>query len=295
MRTCQEYEALISAFLDGELSEAERREIAEHLASCPACRQYFDGLAAMHDAFGQVEEAPVPEGFSARVMARVREMPQEEKTKIIPLPSWKRWAALAACCAAAVLGLWSFQSRSGGMAGVAQTSMAGSGPAVARDAILPAGQDSVTTDDAPMALMEEAGEDLPEEVPASVENTSEAQKQYSDEDGCVLPEAKEDAAEPEADAGAAPVPMPELAMAAPTLGGEAERQSASGTTAASGVVAASGETARTWVEDELGLDWEPGRTYLLTEEEFSSLVDALTDAGEDFRLEAGEGCRLLAE
>ena len=43
-------------------------------------------------------------------------------------------------------------------------------------------------------------------------------------------------------------------------------------------------------------NWENGRTYLLTEEEFAGLADVLTAAGEDFRQESGEeGCRLLAE
>ena len=35
MKTCEEYEALISAFLDGELSGEERAETAAHLAACP--------------------------------------------------------------------------------------------------------------------------------------------------------------------------------------------------------------------------------------------------------------------
>ena len=63
----------------------------------------------------------------------------------------------------------------------------------------------------------------------------------------------------------------------------------------SGIITASGETARTWVENELGLEWEPGRTYLLTEEEYAGLLSALTAADEDFRLEPEEGCWLVAE
>ena len=52
--------------------------------------------------------------------------------------------------------------------------------------------------------------------------------------------------------------------------------------------------ARLWVEEELGLPWEIGRIYPLTEEEYAELLAVLTEAGEDFRQEAGETC-LLAE
>ena len=36
MRSCEEYELLVSAFLDGELSGTEREELAEHLPPMPA-------------------------------------------------------------------------------------------------------------------------------------------------------------------------------------------------------------------------------------------------------------------
>ena len=61
--------------------------------------------------------------------------------------------------------------------------------------------------------------------------------------------------------------------------------------ALTGTVTAGGETARAWVERELGLPWE----YPLTAEQFSALLDELNLAGEDFRLEAGESCLLTAE
>lgn len=62
-----------------------------------------------------------------------------------------------------------------------------------------------------------------------------------------------------------------------------------------GTLSAGGEAARRWVEDELGLDWESGRLYQLTEEEYAGLLAALAEAEEDFRQEPGEGFWLLAE
>ena len=45
-------------------------------------------------------------------MARVRETPQPSpaEKKIIPLPHWRRWAALAACCALIAVGVFGFQN-----------------------------------------------------------------------------------------------------------------------------------------------------------------------------------------
>ena len=293
MKTCEEYASLISDFLDGELSAEDRAEVAEHLASCPACQQYFDDLVAMHDAFDQIEEAPVPDGFAEQIMARVRETPQTEEKKVIPFPHWRRWAALAACCAIAALGLWSAQRREAAPQRVSETALAESAPSMARDAAIEA---MMSADDASVALMmDEDGAIFPKDVPAvlSEEASSEERKQSRNVSGSA-PEAgevEEDAAETEADAGdsgdGAGMPEPAMALPAPAAGYQRE--------SLSGIITASGEAARTWVETELNLEWEPGRTYLLTEEEYAGLLSALTSAEEDFQVEPEEGCWLLAE
>ena len=293
MKTCEEYESLISGFLDGELSAEDRAGVAEHLASCPACQQYFDDLVAMHDAFDRIEEVPAPDGFTERIMAQVRETPQAEGKKTIPVPRWRRWAALAACCAVAALGLWSVQ-RTAAPQKVSQSALSESAPSMARDAaveeIMAAG-DALET-----LMMDEDGGVFPKDVPAALseEASPEERKQSreaSDSTSDSLPAAEEDAAETEADAGysrdGAGMPEPAVAVPAPAAIDQEEPLS--------GIITASGETARTWVENELGLEWEPGRTYLLTEEEYAGLLSALTAAEEEFQVEPEEGCWLLAE
>lgn len=294
MKTCEEYESLISDFLDGELSAEDRAEVAEHLASCPACQQYFDDLVAMHDAFDQIEEVPVPDGFAEQIMARVRETPQTEEKKVIPFPHWRRWAALAACCAIAALGLWSAQRREAAPQRVSQTALAESAPSMARGAAI---EEIIATDDALEALMmDEDGAVFPKDVPAALseEASSAERKQSRDASGSTsdsLPEVEEDVVETEADAGdssdGAGMPEPAMAVPAPAANDQGEPLS--------GIITASGETARTWVERELNLEWEPGRAYLLTKEEYAGLLSALTAAEEDFQVEPEEGCWLLAE
>ena len=108
MRPCEEYEDLISAFIDGVLPEADRERLMEHMASCPACQAYFDDQVAIHDAFVH-GEAPAPERLASAVMAQVCSTPQRAKRKPILL-RWQSYAALAACCALVVLGLWRFRN-----------------------------------------------------------------------------------------------------------------------------------------------------------------------------------------
>ncbi len=108
MRPCEEYEDLISAFIDGALPEADRGRLMAHMASCPACQAYFDDQIAIHDAFVR-GEAPAPEDFAPAVMDQVRAAPQKAERKRILL-RWQSYAALAACCALVVLGLWRFRN-----------------------------------------------------------------------------------------------------------------------------------------------------------------------------------------
>jgi len=83
MSKCERYEALISAMLDGELTERERSELEEHLAICPDC-------AAMYAAFAEVSEAlkaetdtlsePLPAALHENIMAKVRMAEKAQKT-----------------------------------------------------------------------------------------------------------------------------------------------------------------------------------------------------------------------
>lgn len=99
---CDQFLELLSARLDGALTEEEERELEEHLAACPDCRAVGAQLSALQGAFPELEEIPAPEGFTRGVMDRIR---ASEAPKIIPL--WKRpqvraLVGLAACLVLAV-------------------------------------------------------------------------------------------------------------------------------------------------------------------------------------------------
>lgn len=235
MSACREYEERISAFIDGCLPERDRAELEAHMAACPVCQAYFDDQIAIHEALLDLEEIPAPPELAGRIMERVRAEAQEPpaRKKTVLLPSWRRWAALAACCAIAAAGLW------GGL----RQSRADQ-PQVAAYAALPAdgGEETLT--------------DWSLNAPA-VQILEDASPQ-------------EKAAE-----AAAPASPP-------------ARDAAKSTPAAAWTLTTASPLAQAWVEEELGLPWNPGQTYALSAEEYSALRTLLAEAGEDFAETSGQ-------
>ena len=80
MRTCEEYEALISALLDGALADEDREELMAHMAGCPACQAYLDDLVAIRTALSGLE-GKAPAGFTDRVMDQVRRESRQTEEK----------------------------------------------------------------------------------------------------------------------------------------------------------------------------------------------------------------------
>ena len=101
MRPCDEYAALLDAYVDGELSPEEMMRVQAHLDSCPGCQAYVDDALAIRAAFPDVEETEVPDGFAESVSAAIRAGAAPQRKRRTP---WaKVLAPLAACCAVVVL------------------------------------------------------------------------------------------------------------------------------------------------------------------------------------------------
>lgn len=99
---CDSYLELLSARLDGELTEAEERELKAHLESCPACRAAGTQLAALRPAFAGLEELPASEGFARDVMDRIRKSEPHKTVPLFKRPRFRALAGLAACAVLAV-------------------------------------------------------------------------------------------------------------------------------------------------------------------------------------------------
>ena len=68
MRSCDEFQELISAMLDGELTDAELAEVNAHIAVCEQCRAMYEAFSAVSDALRAVE---VPDTLHDGIIQRV--------------------------------------------------------------------------------------------------------------------------------------------------------------------------------------------------------------------------------
>lgn len=112
MMTCEEAALLLSARLDGVLTESEEAALTDHLAQCPECRAIAAQLEELRSAMAGMEDISAPADFTRRVMDSLGE--QEKPQKVVPLfrrPQFKALTGLAACALLCV-GLYStFQHR----------------------------------------------------------------------------------------------------------------------------------------------------------------------------------------
>lgn len=100
LRDCSEYDIMLSARLDGELSEDEERELEEHLASCPECRKYLRLLETVRDGLQEDLPAP-PETLAQGVMYKVG---LEKKRGRLVYGAFGRWTAIAAVICIVIFG-----------------------------------------------------------------------------------------------------------------------------------------------------------------------------------------------
>ena len=103
MKKCEEFAPLLSAFVDGELTEEERAEVLAHVSECEKCRRLLGELTALHAALGELEDEDVPAGFTGGVMAAVRAEKAAAKPQVKKRSTWRRWMPMAACAAIVAL------------------------------------------------------------------------------------------------------------------------------------------------------------------------------------------------
>jgi hypothetical protein len=132
MKYCEEYAALLDAFADGECTPQEADRVREHLKSCAGCRAYLNEVLLVKEAFPDVEDTEVPDGFADGIMAAVRANAVPRRRT---MGQWaKIWLPRAACLALAV-GVSCFWIFSGGGSAVSDATAAASGSAPAEERI----------------------------------------------------------------------------------------------------------------------------------------------------------------
>ena len=303
MKYCEEYAALISAWLDGELNEEETGRLQAHLFTCPGCRAYLADLKAMGRAFPTLEEVEVPEGFTASVMDRVRAQTPPEK-KRVSHTLWRRWGAWACCLALLVRvggGVWRADLVSHNMKN--QVAAADAASISTEEA---AGEQRSGTETAQAAPEEAAPEEenvQADQTEPAVENKEarEIREEPSQDakapagSGFQTQTSQEEAQTPESASGDAPQSSDPAEETAPA-GGQAEPQIGAAnalswrlcvTVPADGADLLAGFVPQE-TDGETG-----GAVYYLSSEEYEALVTALSDRGIGAEETAGDAAASL--
>jgi anti-sigma factor RsiW len=71
--TCKSFIELVTAYLDGELPEAERRRFEAHLEDCPYCTTYLEQMRQTIRMVGQLSEASLAPEVKADMLHRFRD------------------------------------------------------------------------------------------------------------------------------------------------------------------------------------------------------------------------------
>lgn len=91
MNPCEHWEELLSARLDGPLTQEEARQLEDHLAACPRCRQYARELEETQSALRDWGAEPPP-AVTEAILNAVRKEPRPAKG---PRRAWMSLAAAA--------------------------------------------------------------------------------------------------------------------------------------------------------------------------------------------------------
>ena len=78
--SCREFQEIMYAFIEGNLSEARKRQIESHLKTCASCRHDLAEKKALLSMETQLGEIEPPAYLVSRIMARVRNVPQPRST-----------------------------------------------------------------------------------------------------------------------------------------------------------------------------------------------------------------------
>lgn len=111
---CEQALILISAALDGELTENERAAMEEHLKECPECRALSEDFGVVSVALSAMNAEP-PADLISRVNA-VLDAEQVPAAAPKKAANWKKWGSLVAMFAVVVClgGVYLFSGLGGG-------------------------------------------------------------------------------------------------------------------------------------------------------------------------------------
>jgi len=98
---CEHYRKRLSKQADRELDRASAEELEEHLAACPECRLFRDGMESLGREIRVIGVTQLPIGLAERVKGRVARE-RERRLDSVFIPAWSRVPLVALITLAAV-------------------------------------------------------------------------------------------------------------------------------------------------------------------------------------------------
>lgn len=123
---CLDMQERLSAYLDGDLSPEEMKEVAGHLSGCESCQAVLTELRQVRDALRSLPEVEVPADLHSSIMERLRPHMKQKKEKKwfffrIDVKSWgyRQWIPVTAAMMVivmflSVVGVMWYSNRFGG-------------------------------------------------------------------------------------------------------------------------------------------------------------------------------------
>ena len=101
MQDCSKYDAMLSAYLDGELHGKEAKELEKHLRTCEECQKYLALLKNVKEGLRE-ELPPAPETLRQGIAYKLE---LEKKRQKLYFGAFGRWTAIAAVLCLAIFGV----------------------------------------------------------------------------------------------------------------------------------------------------------------------------------------------
>jgi anti-sigma factor RsiW len=70
---CSDFVELVTEYVEGTLSPADRRRFDAHISECPGCRPYLDQMRQVIRATGRLAEDAIPERAKRALLRAFRD------------------------------------------------------------------------------------------------------------------------------------------------------------------------------------------------------------------------------
>ena len=105
MIDCKKAKKLLTAYIDGELGESDRKAFKEHIRTCFSCKEEYENTKKMTQDLASLS-SPVPDGLSRRIHTLLvnEQFENQKNKKSFTFPAYRATTAVLAAVVVAIVG-----------------------------------------------------------------------------------------------------------------------------------------------------------------------------------------------